>query len=346
MTVDVPAGIDADAVTAWLASRVPLLSEPLTFEMIQGGRSNLTFTVTDADDRRWVLRRPPLHHVLQSAHDVGREHRLMDALQGSIPVPPLVGLETDPGVNGAPFFVMDFVDGHVVRSVAEGADFSPAWRAAASHALVDTLLALHAVDVEAVGLGDLGRHDGYISRQLRRWWGQYEAGAERDLPLVKHVHDRLAATIPEQQKVAIVHGDYRLDNVMMGDDGQVLAVLDWELCTLGDPMADLGLLMVYWAQPGDVAIPLLDAATVLDGFASRDEVIARYAAGSDLDVGQLDYYVAFAYWKLALILEGVLTRFAAGAYGDDADDGTRAFMQVVDTLLDNADAAISRRDAS
>lgn len=340
----VPEGIDAAAVTSWLAERVEALAPPLRFGIVAGGRSNLTFTITDAEDRRWVLRRPPLHHVLESAHDVAREARLMSALADSaVPVPPVVGVEEDASVNGAPFYVMDFVDGIVVRDPEVAATIDPAVRRASSDALVDTLLALHAVDVDAVGLGDLARHDGYVARQLKRWHGQYHKareGGSRELPLVDEVHARLSADVPEQQRVAIVHGDYRLDNVIVDpEDGRVRAVLDWELCTLGDPMADVGLLHVYWSEPGDETIPLVASPTTVEGFASRAEVIERYRAGSDLDLSRLGYYLAFGWWKLAIILEGVLIRFTAGAYGDHVDEGVKAFARVVETLL------VASRDA-
>ncbi len=334
-------GIDADAVTSWLRERRPEVAPPLRFEVIPGGRSNLTYTVEDAEGRRFVLRRPPLHSVLESAHDVVREARLMDALAGSdVPVPVVVGAERAPDVNGAPFFVMEHVDGIVVRDAATAQEVLPEPRRdGTSRALVDTLVALHATDLAAVGLEDLARHDGYVERQLRRWSGQLAGGDGRDLPLLAELGERLAADVPAQQRVAIVHGDYRLDNVILSRDGQrVLAVLDWELCTLGDPMADLGMLHVYWGDPDAALRPLGDMATLLPGFWTRQEAMAAYDEQSDLDLSELDYYVAFARWRLAIILEGVHSRFAAGAY-EHADEGVAALGEAVLELADAADDA-------
>jgi aminoglycoside phosphotransferase (APT) family kinase protein len=334
--VSTPDGIDPTRVTAWLQERTEL-EAPLTFEIIQGGRSNLTYTVTDTVGRRVILRRPPLHSVLQSAHDVGREHRIVAALAGSpVPVPPLVGLETDEAVNGAPFYVMRFVDGLVVRDADAASSLTPAVRRATGEDLVDVLGRLHAVDPDEVGLGELGRKEDYLARQLSRWHRQLTEGRTRDLPILDEVHARLSADIPEQGPAAIVHGDYRLDNVMVDPDtGRVQAVLDWELATLGDPLADIGLLQVYWSQPDDDLVPLPGAPTLVEGFPTRQEIADRYAAATGRDLSQLPYYVAFGYWKLACILEGVYARYSSGAYGEN-DGSFEAFGQLVITLGERA----------
>lgn len=332
-------GIDGGAVTTWLQERRPAVAPPLAFEPIEGGRSNLTYTVTDADGTRFVLRRPPLHSVLESAHDVAREARIMRALADSdVPVPVVVGSEETDEVNGAPFFVMEFVDGVIARDARVARDLlDEGQRAAASGALVETLLALHATDVDAVGLGDLGRRTGYVERQLRRWSGQLANGSTRDLPLLVELGERLAADVPAPQAATIVHGDYRLDNLILSPDGsEVRAVLDWELCTLGDPLADIGMLHVYWAEAADAVSPLGNMPTVLDGFWTRDDVLAAYAAGTTLDLTEIDFYVAFAYWRIAIILEGVFQRFAAGAYEHD-DAGVAAMGEVVHELAAAAD---------
>ncbi len=332
-------GVDAGAVADWLAERVATVAPPLDFEVIQGGRSNLTFTVSDTDGRHWVLRRPPLHSVLESAHDMGREHRIIAALADTdVPVPPTVGFEPDGDVIGAPFYVMDFVDGPVIRDLQAAENvLDEAGRRRATESLVDVLVSLHAVDPDAVGLGDLGRKQDYIARQLHRWHGQYEKGKAREVPLIDEVHDRLAAAIPAQQDATIVHGDYRLDNLILAPTGEVRAVLDWELCTLGDPLADVGLLMVYWSEPGDETVPLLSAPTTADGFPRRAEVAQRYAERSGRDLSELDYYVAFGFWKLAVILEGVYARFSAGAYGE-TDDSFKQFGDIVIRLAERAAA--------
>lgn len=336
-----PEGIDAAAVTAWLADRVPELDPPLTFDLIAGGHSNLTYRVTDAAERRWVLRRPPLGLVLATAHDMAREHRIIHALAGHVPVAPVVGLCTDDAVNGAPFYVMDFVEGTVVRDVATAEALRPEQRARAGESLVEVLVGIHDVDIDAVGLGELGRREAYLERQLRRWQGQWEKSRTRDLPVVDEVHARLVAGIPPQGPATIVHGDYRLDNCMLAADGSVAAVLDWELCTLGDPLADLGLLCVYWADEGEPTHSGMPAATTVPGFPTKAELVDRYAERSGRDVSAIGYYVAFGYWKLACILQGVFARYAAGAMGDRGDATVfDVFGQQVEMLAEAARAAL------
>src|SRR3984885_5692151 len=244
-----PEGIHQTEVTEWMVAHLPEISTPLTFTLIAGGRSNLTYRVEDTEGRAWALRRPPLHHVLPTAHDMSREYRLMHSLGPvGIPVPVTVGLCTDETVNERPFFVMEFVEGHILRSAPEAeAAFDEATRRAVGDHMADTLAALHDVDPEAVGLGDLWRQDGYIERQLKRWSGQYaqmQVEGVDDGGLVERVSDELARRVPVQQRVSVVHGDYRMDNVVLDDAGAVRAILDWEICTLGDPLADLGLLGV------------------------------------------------------------------------------------------------------
>jgi aminoglycoside phosphotransferase (APT) family kinase protein len=337
-----PAGIDADNVTVWFEAHAPGAAPPLTFRPIAGGHSNLTYRVDDTADHAWVLRRGPLHHVLATAHDMGREHRIISALADTpVPVPATVGLCDDPAVNGAPFYVMDFVDGAVVRDQAAGRELDEAARWRAGGQVADVLAAIHAVDPDAVGLGDLGRKEAYLQRQLRRWHGQWEQSRTRDLPVVDEVHAELAARAPEQGPAAIVHGDYRLDNCLVGSDGTIRAVLDWELCTLGDPLADVGLLLVYWTEPGDQHTALADSATLLPGFPSRAELIERYAAASGRDVSAVDYYVAFGYWKLACILEGVFARYQAGAMGQAADSFD-LFGRQVEVLAQAARTTLAR----
>ncbi|HKA03958.1 MAG TPA: phosphotransferase family protein, partial [Acidimicrobiales bacterium] len=248
-------GIDDEArVGAWLAEHVPDTLAPFTFELIAGGRSNLTFEVVDAVGRRIVLRRPPLGHVLATAHDMAREHRLIAAVgKTNVPVPPALALCTDETVNGAPFYVMGFVDGVVLDSSEKTAALTPEVRRTAALDLIDVLAALHAVDVDAVGLGDLARRDGYVERQLKRWSTQWVNSKTRELPAVEEVERGLRKQIPTQQGSAIVHGDYRFGNCLTDTiAGRIAAVLDWELCTLGDPMADVGYLGIYWSDEGSL----------------------------------------------------------------------------------------------
>jgi aminoglycoside phosphotransferase (APT) family kinase protein len=334
-----PAGIDVPAATAWLVEHTPAVEPPLAVEVITGGLSNLTYRLTDEAGRRWVLRRPPLGHVLATAHDVAREHRIVSALAPTpVPVPPVVGLCTDDTVIGAPFYVMDHVDGLVAREVDDGRSLADAARRRAGDALVDVLAEIHDVDVDAVGLGDLGRREAYVARQLRRWQRQWEATRDGDVPAVDALHQRLAGAVPEQGPATIVHGDYRLDNCILGPAGEVQAVLDWELCTLGDPLADVGLMLVYWVEPGDGITTGLPTSTTLPGFPSRAQLAARYAERTGRDVDGLTYYVALGYWKLACILQGVLVRYREGAMGDQGDAGR--FSEQVGALADAGHAAL------
>ena len=326
------AGIDAGNVTAWLVEHVDGAVAPFRFEIIAGGHSNLTYLVIAADGRRLVLRRPPLGHVLASAHDMGREHRIIAGLQGSgVPVPPALGLCADDAVNGAPFYVMGYVDGVVVRdrAIAEAA-LTPAARERTSRSLVDTLAAIHAVDLTAAGLADLAKHEDYVARQLKRWYGQWNLQRTRDLTLVDDVHGALVERIPPQGPATIVHGDYRLDNTIVSPTGDVRAVLDWEICTLGDPLADIGLLTVYWTGPDDEPSAWAGRSTTAAGFWNRDRLAARYAEVSGRDVSALDFYVAFGFWKLACVLEGVYARYLGGALGARDPAELQVFKDQVD----------------
>ena len=340
--VGVPDGIEAGGVTAWLQSHAPDVTPPLRFVRIAGGRSNFTYTVTDSAGQRFVLRRPPLGPLLPSAHDMGREHRIMAALADSaVPVPPLVGLCTDESVTGAPFYVMRFVDGLILREPESVDPVPEPVRMAAADSLVDTLDALHAVVPDAVGLGDLGRKDGYVERTLRRWRCQWEKSKTREIPLVEEVADRLAANIPDSGPARIVHGDYRLDNTLVSpEDGSVQAVLDWELCTLGDPLADVGMLLVYWTEPDD-DFAAVWSATASPGFPGRKDVADRYAAASGRDLSEIDFYVALGYWKIATILEGVYARYASGAYGT-TDDSWKRYKDTVPRMAEAAHEAARR----
>ena len=315
-------GINGPQVTAWMVENVGAVA-PLTFELIAGGRSNLTFRVTDATGRSFALRRPPTSHVLPTAHDMVREHTIISALSpAGVPVATPLGLCTDESVNERPFYVMEFVEGHILRDKGQAErEFPESQRFAIGENLATTLAGLHDVDVEKVGLGGLARHDGYIERQVKRWRSQYD---QMQVPgveyggIVERVGALLASRVPTQQKVAVVHGDYRLDNTVLNDEGQVKAILDWEICTLGDPLADVALLTVYWSEPGEMSAPYMAfGPTTAPGFATRAQVAAAYARVSDLDLSELPYYQAFGYWKLACILQGVFARYKGGATAGD-----------------------------
>ncbi|MGD9701376.1 MAG: phosphotransferase family protein [Acidimicrobiia bacterium] len=337
-------GIDVPMVAAWLEANVAGARGPFEFRLIAGGHSNLTFAVTGADGSTYVLRRPPLGHVLASAHDMGREHKIIAALRNTpVPVAPALGYCDDLAVNGAPFYVMGYVAGHVIRDRAAAESIlSVDARRRAGFSLAETMAAIHAVDVDAVGLSDLGRKEGYLARQLKRWYGQWNAQKTRELPAIDEVHDILVGRIPEQLGASVVHGDYRLDNCMVDDDGNVIAVLDWEICTLGDPLADVGLLMVYHTGPDDEPSAWAGQATTAPGFPNRAELLARYAEVSGRDVSNIDVYVAFAFWKLACILEGVYARYLGGALGERDPAELEPFKLQVDEAAAQAAAYTGR----
>lgn len=340
-------GIDQAGLEAWFSEHAQGVSPPLGFERIAGGLSNLTYRVSDQAGNSWALRRPPLGKRLGSAHDMAREHRVVSALEPTaVPVAPVVGLCEDESVTGAPFYAMEFVEGPVLRGLAEADAFpDEADRRAIGERVADTLAQIHAVDPDAVGLGDLGRREDYVARQLRRWQGQWEKSKTRELEAVDRVHERLAARIPEQGPATLVHGDYRLDNMILTPSGEVAAVVDWELCTLGDPLADVGTLMAYWPERGEKGIALGQPANLAPGFPNREELAARYAASSGRDISDLDFYLALGYWKLAIILEGVYARYAAGAYGEIPPE-IEQFARMVERLAEAAEETEGRDQPS
>ena len=341
-----PTGLDEGRVADWLEGALGLRA-PITATLIAGGRSNLTFRVVDAAGAVVALRRPPVSHVLPTAHDMAREYRVLSGLFPlGVPVARPLALCADESVTGAPFYVMEFVEGAILRDRAGAmAAFDEPGRHAVGGHLATTLAGLHALSPEAAGLGDLARHDGYVERQLKRWRTQFEQTRVPEADVenrVLEVADRLGASVPPAQRVSVVHGDYRLDNTVLAPDGTVRAILDWEICTLGDPLADLGTLLCYWAEPGDPAAALLGVApTTAPGFMTRDEVTAAYASASDLDLGHVAYYQAFAYWRLACILQGVFARYRAGATAGDAGS-VEGFPAHVALLADLALATLER----
>ena len=288
-------------------------------ELISGGRSNLTYLVT-AGDAELVLRRPPLGHVLPTAHDMAREFTVISALRGTdVPVPATVHLCTDPDVLGVTFYLMERVRGPIVRTeFPPGYADSPDEKRRVGQKLVSTLVKLHAVDWKAVGLSEFGHPEGFMARQIRRWKQQWERSMTRPLPIMDDLITRLEADLPESPAPAIVHGDFRLDNVILDerDPANILAVLDWEMSTIGDPLADLGLMLVYWPQSDDMA-EFRDSfgaitATAAPGFPTREEVIEQYAHESGRDVSRIWFYWAFGFFKLAVVLEGIHARFLQG----------------------------------
>jgi aminoglycoside phosphotransferase (APT) family kinase protein len=313
-------GADPAIVGPYLADRLGDRDwRSCTVELMAGGRSNLTYLVS-AGHQELVLRRPPLGHVLPTAHDMTREYRILGGLHGTdVPVPAPVHLCTDTDVLGVTFYVMERLSGHIVR------DTFPAGYAEREdeqrrigEALVDTLVELHSVDWRAVGLDDFGHPDGFMARQLRRWKQQWERSVTRPLEAMDELIAGLEARLPESPEPTIVHGDFRLDNTILdpNEPGRIVGVLDWEMSTIGDPLADLGLLLVYWPEPSNnpqIDEPLASiAARSIPGFPSREEVALRYAAKSGRDVTTVPFYVAFGFFKLAVILEGIHARYLQG----------------------------------
>ncbi|SFN00731.1 Predicted kinase, aminoglycoside phosphotransferase (APT) family [Pseudonocardia ammonioxydans] len=339
-------GADPTAVGRWLA-RV-LDDERWTdaeVTSIGAGRSNLTYRVSSPAGAV-VLRRPPVGSVAATAHDMGREQRVISALgPTAVPVPAVLATYAGPegdaggadGPTDAPCFVMELVDGVVpLGELPDGWATGERERRAAGEALVQVLAALHAVDPQEVGLGDFGRPEGFMERQIRRWGKQWAAARDGDDPIpvaaedeseLTRLSERLAADVPPAQRHTIVHGDYRLDNCVfdVSDPGRIAAVLDWEMSTLGDPLADLGLLLVYWQQDGDDPVwsqaQPLSSPTALPGFPTRRELVTAYADRTGLDVTPLPWYVAFGAFKLAVVLAGILARVRAGAVPAEMAEG-------------------------
>ncbi|MFA5774427.1 MAG: phosphotransferase family protein [Ilumatobacteraceae bacterium] len=329
-------GIDNVRVSRWLADNIEKLEPPFEFFPIEGGRSNLTYRVVDSAGSTVVLRRPPLGHVLATAHDMAREHKIISALgKTAVPVPQALGLCVDESVNGAPFYVMSFVEGAVLDSPASAEQLTVQARLTASECLIDVLAELHRVDIDAIGLGDLAKRSGYIERQLKRWSTQWNQSKTREFPAVELAEQLLRSRIPEQQGVSIAHGDYRFGNCLTDvSNGQITAVLDWELCTLGDPLADLGHLGVYWTDPG-AGPGRHNDPTGAPGFPTYDEIVQRYAARTGRDLSNIAYYRAFAAWRLAIVSEGVYARYLHGAMGDN-DLDLSALKQGTEDLATSA----------
>jgi aminoglycoside phosphotransferase (APT) family kinase protein len=332
-------GIDRPAVDRWLADHVEGATAPFDYQLIAAGGSNLTFRVADSAGHAWALRRPPVGHALPTAHDMGREWRIMAALaQTDVPVPACVAYCDDVEVNGAPFYVMGFVEGRILRDRASVAGMTAEQADIATDSLIDVQIAFHAADIDAIGLGNLAKRDDYVGRQLNRWRTQVERANVREVPLIHDLHDRLVAAKPaEKAPPGLAHGDYRFDNTVLGDDFKIAAVLDWELCTVGNPVADFAWSLQYWADPGDTMSFLSDPPTLEDVFVRRDEVVRRYEQRSGLDLSDLPYYTVFSWWKQACIVEGVYARRLAGATGgarqaNDPSDIARR----VDAMLEHA----------
>ncbi|MFD8703366.1 phosphotransferase family protein [Kitasatospora sp. NPDC059648] len=307
-----PPGLDLGRLRSHLDRELPdTLQGPLRAALIEGGRSNLTYILSD-DSRRWVLRRPPLGHVLATAHDMGREYRVMSALRDTdVPVPRMLLIDHGTDALGAPWYLMEHVSGLAHRDRETLAALGEKRVEALGRHLVETLAALHRIDPAAVGLADFGRPEGYLERQLRRWSTQLEKSRSRDLPDLDRLHALLSERLPASPAPALVHGDYRLDNVLVDDSDTITAVLDWEMSTLGDPLTDIGLLVMYTELAG-VGGGIIPSAMTAPGFPKPDEIVSYYAELTGRQAADLDWYVAFASFKLAAVAEGIHYRFQQG----------------------------------
>ena len=324
-------GIDAGPVTAWLRDHVPVLEGEVTFSLITGGHSNLTFRCEDEAGNAYVLR------VLESAHDMGREHRIIHALaKSSVPVAPTYGLCQDKSVNGADFYVMGFVEGSVLALAEDTeANVEETDRRPLGMDVINILCELHAVDMDQVGLSDLGRKEAYLERQLKRWNRQWDASKTHEIPAMEESARLLAEDMPEQVGAAIVHGDYRLGNMMVRGQ-RVQAILDWELCTLGDPLADVGYILNNWVEPGEVDEGGESFPTFAGGFPTKSELCDIYADRTGRDLSRINYYRAFQHWRLAAIGQGVYKRYLVGAMGEDREVDLEAQKNSVSTRAEAA----------
>jgi aminoglycoside phosphotransferase (APT) family kinase protein len=334
---DPVAGLDLEKLGPWFAEHVPGAGNELAATFISGGKSNLTYIVGDGTSE-WIVRRPPLGHVLATAHDMGREYRVMSALQPTdVPVPVTYAFCDDESVIGANFYVMEKVEGFPYRTSAQLSPLGAERVRAISTELIDTLTALHAVDPDDVGLGDFGRAEGYLTRQVHRWKKQLDASKTRELPAADELYDRLASDIPAQSAPGIVHGDYRLDNVLVGADDHIHAVVDWEMATLGDPIADLALMVLY-QRLAKVGGDTVANASEAPGYLSEQELVARYAAGSDRDLSRFGWYLGLGAYKLAGVLEGIHYRFL---HGQTVGPG---FDRVGETIVPLLEAGLAALD--
>jgi aminoglycoside phosphotransferase (APT) family kinase protein len=343
--VATPVGADPTVVGPYLARALgDERWQEVTVELIAAGMSNLTYIVTPeggSSDDSVILRRPPTGAVLATAHDMAREHRVISALDGTpVPVPKTLHMCTDESVLGAPFYVMERVIGvHAVSEFPPGYADEPAQRRAIGEGLIDVLADLHSVDYDAVGLSDFGRPEGFAARQVRRWTKQWDATRDRDRPELDALAARLAETVPTTQRSSIVHGDYRLDNCLLDPStpGSIRAVLDWEMSTLGDPLTDIGMMFVYWPEAGETRASSQSSLTTLPGFPTRLEAAQRYADRTGADLGDLNWYVGFAFFKFAAIIAGIVARSAAGAM---AGKNTSGYAERIDPVVEMGRAAL------
>ncbi|MGE0623937.1 MAG: phosphotransferase family protein [Pseudomonadales bacterium] len=343
-----PEGYNVEAVEAWIGAHIDTLTPPLKWTRLQGGHSNLTYRLDDAEGRSAVIRRPPQGELLPKAHDMSREWALISALGPTpVPVPAALGFCESPDVTGAWFYVMGLVDGHPLYSAEDTRRYVPeSERRKMAFSFIDVLAALHDVDPDAVGLGELGKKDSYVGRQLKTWyrsWTSSVGPAEFDDPRAHELQRFFLDHLPEQGPARVVHGDYGVHNVLVGPDCTIAAVVDWEISTLGDPLADLAYALNQWPDPSDPEPPPPEAATSPPGFPARSELAARYGERTGRDLSMLDYYVGFNRWKTACIVHGVYARYCEGKKSTDGID-LPEMRSRISRSLDQAEAAVRRLD--
>jgi aminoglycoside phosphotransferase (APT) family kinase protein len=330
-------GYEISAVEAWIAANTDVIKPPLRWTKLQGGHSNLTYLIEDAHGQRAVIRRPPQGELLPKAHDMGREWSIIQALGDSpVPVAQAIAFCEDPSVTGAHFYVMGWVNGNPLYTVEDANRWAPpTLRETVAHSFVDVLADLHSIDPDQVGLGTLGKKDGYIARQVKTWYRSWNAsveGAQFDDPRAHDLQQYFLEHLPEQGPARVVHGDYGVHNCLIGGDGHIAAVVDWEISTLGDPLADLAYALNQWAEPDDPPTPRGPRPTSVPGFPSRAEMTDRYASRTGRDLSGLDYYTGFNFWKSAMIAHGVYARYCEGKKSTEGVDMPGLHASVLQSL--------------
>lgn len=310
---------DEAAVAAHLRKHLPAMfgTEPIVFGQFPGGKANLTY-LARAGSIEVVLRRPPLGPVAPGAHDMGREYRVLSVLhQAYPPAPRAYHLCEDPAVMGAPFVVMERRVGHVIRSEwPAGLDAGPSFRRRVAGNLVDGLADLHRVDPASIGLDSLGRPDGFVARQVAGWTDRWRRARHDDVPAMDRLADRLADSVPEPQAAVLLHNDFKLDNTMLADDGSIVAVVDWDMATIGDPLVDLGTMLAYWGGGDSVSAFAAADSVVLGDVMGTGEIAGRYSARTGFDVSAVDWYRALALFRIAVICQQIFIRYLRGQTSD------------------------------
>ena len=344
-TEEQPEGYNVANVEAWVRENVPSLAPPFTWTRLLGGHSNLTYEIVDTNGKKAVIRRPPQGQLLPKAHDMSREWALISSLGPTdVPVPEALGFCESPDVTGAWFYIMGHIDGHPLYN----ADDTNLWipedcRAVLGDSFMDVLAALHSVDPDEVGLGDLGKKDSYVGRQLKTWYRSWNASvepAQLDDPRAHELQQYFVDNLPDQGPARVVHGDYGCHNCLFGSDGRIAAVVDWEISTLGDPLADLAYALNQWAQVDDELAPGANPPTAMEGFKTRDELAARYAEKTGRDLSKLNYYIGFNRWKSAAIVHGVYARYMEGKKSTEGIDLDELRGRII-LSLDRAEAAVN-----